>query len=67
MSVRGDEPQEQLQYLKNSDATMIFHDLPYTEEEVGRVQAARRYKHEYAMHNLSLSKKFDILFIIIIF
>ncbi|KAL1818973.1 hypothetical protein DCAR_0415203 [Daucus carota subsp. sativus] len=42
VSVRGDEPQEQLEYLKSSGATMVFHDLPYTEEKVGRVHAARR-------------------------
>ena len=51
MSVRGDEPQEQLEYLKSSGATMVFHDLPYTEEKVGRVHAARRYEHECFMHS----------------
>lgn len=44
VSVRGDEPNEELEFLKGIDATMLFHDLPYTEEKVGRVQAARRYE-----------------------
>ncbi|KAK1373607.1 GcpE domain-containing protein [Heracleum sosnowskyi] len=52
VSVRGDETQEQLQYLKSSDATMIFHDLPYTEEKVGRVQAARRLFEYLSEHCL---------------
>ncbi|KAK1381346.1 (E)-4-hydroxy-3-methylbut-2-enyl diphosphate synthase [Heracleum sosnowskyi] len=52
VSVRGDETQEQLEYLKSSDATMIFHDLPYTEEKVGRVQAARRLFEYLSEHCL---------------
>lgn len=43
VSVRGDEAYEELEVLKTSDATMILHDLPYTEEKTGRVHAARRY------------------------
>ncbi|KAL8089834.1 hypothetical protein AgCh_039342 [Apium graveolens] len=43
VSVRGDEPYEELEFLKSIDATMLFHDLPNTDEKVGRVQAARRY------------------------
>ncbi|KAL8089837.1 hypothetical protein AgCh_039342 [Apium graveolens] len=42
VSVRGDEPYEELEFLKSIDATMLFHDLPNTDEKVGRVQAARR-------------------------
>lgn len=42
VSVRGDEPYEELEILKDSDATMILHDLPFTEDKIGRVHAARR-------------------------
>ena len=42
VSVRGDEPYEELEILKGVDATMILHELPYTEEKVSRVHAARR-------------------------
>lgn len=42
VSVRGDEPYEDLEILKNVDATMLFHDLPYTEDKISRVHAARR-------------------------
>ena len=43
VSVRGDEPYEELEILKNIDATMLLHDLPYTEDKISRVHAARRY------------------------
>lgn len=42
VSVRGDEPYEELEILKSVDATMVLHDLPYTEDRVSRVHAARR-------------------------
>ena len=42
MSVRGDEPFEELEILKGVDATMLLHDLPYAEDKVSRVHAARR-------------------------
>lgn len=42
MSVRGDEPYEVLEILKEVDATMILHDLPFDEEKISRVHAARR-------------------------
>ncbi|KAK6144399.1 hypothetical protein DH2020_021219 [Rehmannia glutinosa] len=42
VSVRGDESYEELKVLKSTDATMILHDLPYTEEKISRVHAARR-------------------------
>lgn len=42
VSVRGDEPYEELEILKGVDATMLLHDLPYTEDDVSRVHAARR-------------------------
>lgn len=42
VSVRGDEPYEELEILKSVDATMILHELPYTEDRVSRVHAARR-------------------------
>ena len=42
VSVRGDEPNEELEILKDIDATMLLHDLPFTEDKIGRVHAARR-------------------------
>nr|ADX06907.1 1-hydroxy-2-methyl-2-(E)-butenyl-4-diphosphate synthase [Rauvolfia verticillata] len=50
VSVRGDEPNEELDILKSLDATMILHDLPHTEEKIGRVHAARRL-FEYLSEN----------------
>ncbi|CAL0332284.1 unnamed protein product [Lupinus luteus] len=50
VSVRGDEPYEELEILKGVDATMILHDLSYTEEKVSRVHAARRL-FEYLSEN----------------
>ncbi|CAN1346459.1 4-hydroxy-3-methylbut-2-en-1-yl diphosphate synthase (ferredoxin), chloroplastic [Linum perenne] len=50
ISVRGDEPYDELEILKDVDATMILHDLPYGEDKVGRVQAARRL-FEYLQEN----------------
>nr|AUZ98425.1 4-hydroxy-3-methylbut-2-en-1-yl diphosphate synthase [Trachyspermum ammi] len=52
VSVRGDEPYEELEFLKGVDATMLFHDLPYAEEKVGRVQAARRLFEYLSEHCL---------------
>ncbi|KAK4709320.1 hypothetical protein R3W88_030245 [Solanum pinnatisectum] len=51
VSVRGDESQDELEILKSSDVTMVLHNLPYTEEKIGRVQAARRL-FEYLSENL---------------
>ncbi|RZC83646.1 hypothetical protein C5167_046427 [Papaver somniferum] len=42
VSVRGDESFEDLHVLKDVDATMLLHDLPYTEDKISRVHAARR-------------------------
>lgn len=42
VSVRGDEPYEELKILKNIDALMLLHELPYAEENTSRVHAARR-------------------------
>ncbi|CAM6081888.1 unnamed protein product [Calypogeia fissa] len=42
VTVRGDEPYEQLEVLKNIDATMILAYLPEDEEKSSRVQASRR-------------------------
>ncbi|PIA37398.1 hypothetical protein AQUCO_03000174v1 [Aquilegia coerulea] len=42
VSVRGDEPYEELDILKDVDAVMLLHHLPSTEEKVSRVHAARR-------------------------
>nr|GEV70807.1 4-hydroxy-3-methylbut-2-en-1-yl diphosphate synthase (ferredoxin), chloroplastic [Tanacetum cinerariifolium]GEV70808.1 4-hydroxy-3-methylbut-2-en-1-yl diphosphate synthase (ferredoxin), chloroplastic [Tanacetum cinerariifolium] len=50
VSVRGDEPYEELEILKTIDATMILHELPYAEEKTGRVHAARRL-FEYLSEN----------------
>ncbi|XP_019447881.1 PREDICTED: 4-hydroxy-3-methylbut-2-en-1-yl diphosphate synthase (ferredoxin), chloroplastic-like isoform X2 [Lupinus angustifolius] len=50
VSLRGDEPYEELEILKGVDATMILHDLSYTEENVSRVHAARRL-FEYLSEN----------------
>ncbi|XP_022159011.1 4-hydroxy-3-methylbut-2-en-1-yl diphosphate synthase (ferredoxin), chloroplastic [Momordica charantia] len=50
VSVRGDETYNELEILKEIDATMIFHDLPYSEDKVSRVHAARRL-FEYLSEN----------------
>jgi len=42
VSLRGDESYEELEILKDIDATMLLHELPYTEEKISRVHAARR-------------------------
>ncbi|GAU44560.1 hypothetical protein TSUD_28550 [Trifolium subterraneum] len=41
VSVRGDEPYEELEILKGV-ATMLLHGLPYTKDRISRVHAARR-------------------------
>ncbi|KAF5751539.1 4-hydroxy-3-methylbut-2-en-1-yl diphosphate synthase [Tripterygium wilfordii] len=50
VSVRGDEPYEELEILKNIEATMLFHELPFTEDKISRVHAARRL-FEYLAEN----------------
>lgn len=50
VSVRGDESKDELEILKSTDVTMILHHLPYTEEKIGRVHAARRL-FEYLSQN----------------
>jgi (E)-4-hydroxy-3-methylbut-2-enyl-diphosphate synthase len=42
VSLRGDEPYEELEILKHIDATMLLHDLPFSEDKIGRVHTARR-------------------------
>ncbi|KAL5565574.1 hypothetical protein UlMin_028738 [Ulmus minor] len=42
ISVRGDEPYEELEFLKGLDVTMILHDLHFGEDKISRVHAARR-------------------------
>lgn len=42
VTVRGDEAYEELEIIKDIDATMILHDLPYSEDKISRVHAARR-------------------------
>lgn len=42
VSVRGDELQEELEILKTTDATMILHHLPYSDDKTSRVHAARK-------------------------
>lgn len=44
VSARGDEPFEELEILKDIDATMLLHKVPYNEDKIGRVLAARREK-----------------------
>jgi len=43
VTVRGDEPYEELEILTGIDATMLLHNLPFTDEKISRVHAARRY------------------------
>ncbi|MCD7457405.1 hypothetical protein HAX54_035028 [Datura stramonium] len=50
VSARGDESLDELEILKSSDVIMVLHNLPYTEEKIGRVQAARRL-FEYLSEN----------------
>ncbi|KAK4358702.1 hypothetical protein RND71_020931 [Anisodus tanguticus] len=50
VSVCGDESQDELEILKSTDGIIILHNLPYTEEKNGRVQAARRL-FEYLSEN----------------
>ncbi|KAK1290955.1 hypothetical protein QJS10_CPB18g02121 [Acorus calamus] len=50
VSVRGDEPFEELDILKNVDATMLLHNVPHTEDKISRVHAARRL-FEYLAEN----------------
>ncbi|KAL5990670.1 hypothetical protein ACLOJK_011573 [Asimina triloba] len=50
VSVRGDEPNEELDILKGLDVTMVLHNLPFTEEKNSRVHAARRF-FEYLSDN----------------
>ncbi|CAH9072358.1 unnamed protein product [Cuscuta epithymum] len=50
VSVRGDEPYEELELLKKSDATLILHNLPCSEKKISRVHAARRL-FEYLSEN----------------
>ncbi|WOL12956.1 4-hydroxy-3-methylbut-2-en-1-yl diphosphate synthase (ferredoxin), chloroplastic [Canna indica] len=43
VSLRGDEPYEELGIIKNvDDITMILHEFPYSEDKLSRVHAARR-------------------------
>ncbi|XP_062016467.1 4-hydroxy-3-methylbut-2-en-1-yl diphosphate synthase (ferredoxin), chloroplastic-like [Rosa rugosa] len=50
VSVRGDEPYEDMDLLKGLDVTMLFYDLPFSEEKISRVHAARRL-YEYLGDN----------------
>ncbi|KAF8412604.1 hypothetical protein HHK36_000573 [Tetracentron sinense] len=50
VSVRGDEPYKELDILKDVDATMLLHNLPFTEDKISRVHAARRL-FEYLADN----------------
>lgn len=49
-SVRGDEPYEELDVLKDIDITMLLHNLPSSEDKNSRVHAARRL-FEYLSDN----------------
>ncbi|XP_010535603.1 PREDICTED: 4-hydroxy-3-methylbut-2-en-1-yl diphosphate synthase (ferredoxin), chloroplastic [Tarenaya hassleriana] len=50
VSLRGDEAYEELEILKNVDVTMILHEVPFEEEKISRVHAARRL-FEYLSDN----------------
>lgn len=50
VSLRGDEPYEDLEILKEIEASMVLHELPYTEDKISRVHAARRL-FEYLSDN----------------
>nr|CAD1830935.1 unnamed protein product [Ananas comosus var. bracteatus] len=51
VTIRGDEPYEELEILKTVDGiTMLLHSLPYSEEKISRVHAARRL-FEYLEEN----------------
>ncbi|XP_068652653.1 4-hydroxy-3-methylbut-2-en-1-yl diphosphate synthase (ferredoxin), chloroplastic isoform X1 [Aristolochia californica] len=50
ISLRGDEPSEELNVLKDVDITMLLHNLPFAEEKTSRVHAARRL-FEYLADN----------------
>ncbi|KAL4304140.1 hypothetical protein GQ457_10G010950 [Hibiscus cannabinus] len=50
VSVHGDEPYEELETLKDIDATMLHHNVPCVEDKIGRVHAARRL-FEYLSDN----------------
>ncbi|CAM8949437.1 unnamed protein product [Rhodiola kirilowii] len=54
VSVRGDESYEELEILRDIDATMILHDLPYSEDKISRVHAARRLFEFLDDNNLNL-------------
>ncbi|XP_059429620.1 4-hydroxy-3-methylbut-2-en-1-yl diphosphate synthase (ferredoxin), chloroplastic [Corylus avellana] len=54
VSVRGDEPYEELEILKDIDATMLLHELPLTEDKISRVHAARRLFEYQAENSLNL-------------
>lgn len=42
MTLRGDEPEEQLELLKNLDLIMVLQYLPEGDEKSSRVHASRR-------------------------
>ncbi|KAJ8616003.1 hypothetical protein MRB53_035375 [Persea americana] len=50
VSVRGDEPCEELDILKDVEITMLLHNLPFSEEKNSRVHSARRL-FEYLSDN----------------
>ncbi|KAH7691470.1 4-hydroxy-3-methylbut-2-en-1-yl diphosphate synthase bacterial-type protein [Dioscorea alata] len=50
VTVRGDEPYEELNILKDVDMTMLLHNPPYSDEKIGRVHAGRRL-FEYLQDN----------------
>ncbi|KAI9120746.1 hypothetical protein K1719_007779 [Acacia pycnantha] len=40
--LEGDESNEEMEVPKCVDATMLLHELPYTEDKISRVHASRR-------------------------
>lgn len=50
ISVRGDEPFEELEILKGAEVTMLLLNLPRDDEKVSRVHASRRF-FDYLQEN----------------
>eukprot|EP00262_Sarcandra_glabra_P007287 TRINITY_DN19_c0_g1_i1.p1 TRINITY_DN19_c0_g1~~TRINITY_DN19_c0_g1_i1.p1 ORF type:complete len:746 (-),score=162.74 TRINITY_DN19_c0_g1_i1:436-2673(-) len=55
VTVRGDEPYEELDILKDVEITMLLHNLPYTEDKISRVHAARRLLEYLGNNSLNFS------------
>ncbi|KAB1226377.1 4-hydroxy-3-methylbut-2-en-1-yl diphosphate synthase, chloroplastic [Morella rubra] len=62
VSVRGDEPYEELEILKDIDPTMLLHELPFTEDKISRIHAARRLFEYLADSSLNYPVIHHIMF-----